>query len=217
VRAAARAGRRLFVGHAERFNPVVRALAKLVRGESVEAINLRRVGRTRNQADGTSVLVNLGVHDFDLAAYLGAGPIDVRGAVGLGDDLAHVLITTASGAPGHVYADRTATVKERSLVLRTARWTYEGDLFTHRLVRVARDTGATTDVPLPAEEPLAAQALAVADALDGARVREVATGADGARALMAAERAAAAMEAAGGSEDAEELSSRLPRFAAEKL
>ncbi len=197
--AAARHGARLFVGHSERFNPVVRTLAKLVRDDEILAIDLRRVGPSRPCASG--VLINLGVHDFDLAAYLGGGRVVLRGALGSGssavpgEDAAHVLFSTAGGAAGHLYVDRTLTVKQRVIELATTRWVYRGDLLAHRLVRTSR-TGATpADVPLPLDEPLAAQALALADALDGGPSgdprREIAVGMDGVRALEAAETASA--------------------------
>jgi predicted dehydrogenase len=204
--AFARGGARLFVGHSERFNPVVRTLARLVRGEEVLALDFRRVGPSMPCASG--VLVNLGVHDFDLAAYLGGGEVALRGAVGIGaleprdgapgPDGAHVLFTTTAGAVGHLHVDRGAPTRERVLELATARWAYRGDLLNHRLVRTSRvgaprSDAARADVPLPLDEPLKAQALALADALDGGSAREIATGEDGVRALDLAERAAAAI------------------------
>jgi UDP-N-acetylglucosamine 3-dehydrogenase len=183
---SARGVSRLFVGHSERFNPVVRALARLTRDESLLAIDLLRVGPSRPTECG--VLVNLGVHDFDLAAYLGDAPLTLRAALGSADeDLAHVLFTTGAGAVGHLCVDRSATTKRRSIVLATARWLYEGDLLAYRLVRTARATGVRAEVPLVLEEPLAAQALALADALDGAPAREIASGNDGAAAVALAE------------------------------
>ena len=190
----ARGPARLFVGHSERFNPVIRALARLTRDEEVVSIDLLRVGPSRPTS--CSVLINLGVHDLDLAAYLGGGDVTLRGAAGAvssetpGEDLAHVLMTTGCGAVAHVYVDRTVPDKRRSITLTTTRWIYEGDLLSHRLVRRARDGGARSEVPLPLDEPLAAQAVALADALDGAIPRELATAADGARAVVLAERAA---------------------------
>jgi predicted dehydrogenase len=191
----ARGPARLFVGHSERFNPVVRALGRLVRGETVVSIDLLRVGPSR--PTDCSVLVNLGVHDLDLAAYLGGGDVVLRGAVGAassdapGEDLAHVLLTTGCGAVVHVYLDRTIPEKRRAITLTTERWVYEGDLLAHRLLRRARGTSTRSEVPLPLDEPLAAQAVALADVLDGAGAREIATGADGMRAVVLAERAAA--------------------------
>ena len=187
VEAQRRSGARLFVGHSERFNPVVRALAKLLRGDRALAIDLKRVGPSRPSECG--VLLNLGVHDFDLAAYLCGGPLELRGAVG-GADLAQVVFETAEGAAGHLYVDRTTPERRRSIVVTTSRWIYEGDLLAHRLVRTARVSGQRADVPLPLEEPLLAQARAAADALDGVGSRELATGEDGAAAVAVAEQAA---------------------------
>jgi predicted dehydrogenase len=132
------------------------------------------------------VLVNLGVHDLDLASYLGGGAVVLRGAVG-DDDFADVLVETSGGAVGHLHVDRTATRRRRCLALTTPQWSYEGDLLAHRLVRTARDTGASAEVPLPLEEPLVAQARALADALDGMAPRELATGVDGAIAVRLAD------------------------------
>jgi predicted dehydrogenase len=199
---------RLFVGHSERFNPVVRALARLLRGEQLVAIDLRRMGPSRPNAG--PALISLGVHDFDLAAYLGGGGVVFQSALGTstydgtspplpgrgqgeyaGEDFAHVLFRTTSGAVGHLFVDRHAPARQRTLVIATPRWVYEGDLLEHRLVRTSRPLGARTEVPLPLEEPLHAQAVALADALDGTSVRELATGLDGARAVELAERASA--------------------------
>ncbi len=205
--AAARGGPRLFVGHSERFNPVVRVLARLVRAEEVHQIDLRRVGWSR--PGGGGAIVNFGVHDLDLAAYLGGGEIALRGAVGTavgvdGEDFAHVLFSTAGGGGGHVYVDGRSPIRERTIVLETDRWVYHGDLLGHRLVRYARASSAKTDVPLPLDEPLLAQACALADALDGKGSRELATGTDGARAVNLVERAAACF--------ADEGASRASRF-----
>lgn len=199
--AAARSGARVYVGHSERFNPVVRTLAKLLRDDQVLGMAFRRVGPTKPCASG--VLVNLGVHDFNLAAYLSGGELTLRGAVGVGPagngapgpDAAHVVFTTATGAAGHLFVDRGAPARERVVEVSTARWVYRGDLLAHRLVRVPRGRGdARTDaapLPLPLDEPLAAQAAALAEALDGATAREIASGEDGLRALDLAERAEA--------------------------
>jgi predicted dehydrogenase len=191
VAGVARDGARLFVGHSERFNPVVRALARLLhgRGDELLSMDLRRVGPTRPSDHG--VLVNLGVHDLDLGAYLGGGPIAVRGALG-DDERADVLFSTAGGGVGHLHVDRGKPERRRTIEVLTARWLYEGDLLAKHLTRRPRAGGPCTDVPLPLEDPLTAQALALADALDGLGVREIASGVDGARAVEAAEEAAAA-------------------------
>jgi len=205
--AAARPDARLFVGHSERFNPVVRALMRMLRGEELVVIDLRRVGLST--AGGVGALLNLGVHDFDLAAYLGGAEARLQsvfgGLVAAGstggrgrpvDDFAHVRLVAGRAAIVHVHVDRTIPTKERRLRVSTRRWVYEGDLLAHRLVRTARHASVGLDVPLPIEEPLLAQASALADALDGAGGLELATGADGARAVHIAEQAYAILAAA---------------------
>jgi len=198
--ASSRAGARLFVGHSERFNPVVRALARLVREDPIMTLDLERVGPSRPSEWG--VLMNAGVHDFDLAAYLGRAEVTVSGAVGAGpegspgSEIAHVLLSTSTGLVGHVYVDRTIPVRRRTIRLATARWIYDGDLLARRLARAARGGGPRTEVPVPLEEPLAAQATALADALDGGAVRELATGTDGARSVQLAEAASSAVATA---------------------
>jgi UDP-N-acetylglucosamine 3-dehydrogenase len=193
---AARGRGRLFVGHSERFNPVVRSLVGLIRADGVVSMDLKRESLGR-PGDG-GALINLGVHDLDLAAYLGGGEIVFRGAAGpvsaAEEDFAHVLFSTACGAPGHLFVSRTSPTPCRKLVLTTHRWVYEGDLASHRLVRVARaarGTSAWTEVAVVAEEALVAQAMALADDLDGCPSRELANGLDGARAVAVAERARA--------------------------
>lgn len=199
--ASSPSGSRLFVSHTERFNPVVRALTRLLRGDRVRQMEFRRIGFSK--PSGTGALVNLGVHDIDLGAYLGGGDVSLRAATGggsspSGEDYAHLLFSTSAGAVGHLYVDRTATTKQRVLEVSTERWFYEGDLLAQRLSRTARgerSQGLTkslrTDLPLLLDEPLLVQAVALADALDGGPVREIATGMEGARAVQIAERAAA--------------------------
>jgi predicted dehydrogenase len=197
--AAARPGARLFVGHSERFNPVVRALAHRLARDEVRTIDLQRFGLPSNPC-GYGVLVNAGVHDFDLAAYLAGGGVSIQRASGssapgsAGEDSADVVFSTGSGAMGRMAVDRTTPSRRRSVEITTRQWLYEGDLLAHRLVRTARGKGAASQVtplPLPADEPLVAQAVALADALDGRPAREIATGADGLRAVELAEQAAA--------------------------
>lgn len=221
---SARCGARVYAGHSERFNPVVRALSRLLRDNRVHAIDLERVGPARRTPQG--VLLNLGVHDFDLASYLGGGDVTLQSALGRGsdgrspaspvpgrnleqpesEDIAHVLFETSGGALGHIHVDRTRAVNKQSLTVVTTRWVYEGDLLAHRLVRAPRHGGLAADVPLSIEEPLAAQALAFAAALRGSSSRELASGADGARAVRLAELAAALCRSGARSPDVEKLS-----------
>ncbi len=190
-------GVKLFVGHSERFNPVVRALSLRVPPACVHALELWREGPPRSvrRTDahaGEGVLVNLGVHDIDLVALLGGGPATLRRAEG-NDARAMLTLQSQAGAIARVRLDRNAPVRKRALTLTTADDVYEGDLLAPRLVVTPRKGGLSVEIPLDSCEPLLAQARAVHDALHDAAndtSAAVATGLDGARALAIAERAA---------------------------
>ncbi len=71
--AAARTGRVLMVGHVERFNPAVRALKRLIAEGGLGTLLMlhsQRLGVLPGRAPDANVIVDIGVHDLDLANYL---------------------------------------------------------------------------------------------------------------------------------------------------
>ncbi len=185
-RAVAR-GQRLFVGHSERFNPVVRALATLVRPADIRTLRLRRTAMTSHTVAEHGALVSLGVHDLDLAAHLTASPVALRDVLHVDDDRADLVLAASQGAVAWVHVDRRATCRERTLEVVTNDATYLGDLLARTLV-VTPHGGAATPFPLRDHEALVAQARAVSRALRGSD-EPLATGVDGARALALVEQA----------------------------
>jgi predicted dehydrogenase len=187
VRAAARGSARLFVGHSERFNPVVRALRRLVAPKDVEAMSIRRVTSSLGRACEHGVLLSLGVHDIDLAAYLTGGPVELRSVSGVlqasCEDQAELIVAATTGATVRLRVDRLAPRRERTIHVLTPTEEFVGNLLEPRLFRRPRGGNRETEVQLATAEPLSAQADAVARALDGDTSAAVATGADGAHAL----------------------------------
>jgi predicted dehydrogenase len=195
LRAAERSGAHLFVGHSERFNPVIVALKEIVRAREVRAIALQRAAPIRIQAGARfreeGVLLSLGVHDVDLVSHLTESRVELRGVSGgsnnTNEDRAVLTLVAATGAVAHVVADRLALQRKRTISIETRDELFEGDLLVPGLVRRRRGTrGPGIRVELRAAEPLVAQARAVAAALDGGLPNGVATGWDGTRALSIA-------------------------------
>jgi predicted dehydrogenase len=179
---------RLFVGHSERYNPVIRALRRLIVPSTIRGIEVRRIATPLARPREHGVILSLAVHDLDLAGYLTAGAIELVEATGSAEARARLVLACASGATARIWADCTAEARERSIEVTTAHQSWTGDLLAQRLVRRERGGGLAREVPLDSVEPLVAQALAVADALQQGRAVDVASGVDGAKAVVVAER-----------------------------
>lgn len=117
IAAADASGVVLAVGHVERFNPAVSALARLVR-EPV-FMQFDRLSPYTPRI-GDSVVFDLMVHDLDLACMLAGGaPVDVSaaGASVFSDslDVASALLRFESGAVASVSASRATQDKVRRI------------------------------------------------------------------------------------------------------
>ncbi len=163
--AIARAHRvKLFAGHSERFNPVVRELVRACAGETIASIITHRTAA----AEADDLCLNLAVHDVDLVALLAGAPATLVSASGARDEA--VITLRAGSAIAEVHVSR-APEKVRSIRVQTARISRDGNL--------VHATGA---------EPLALQAASALAAIDG-KPSAIATGDDGARAVALAEAA----------------------------
>ena len=200
--ASQRAKAQLFVGHSERFNPVVRALARLVKAMPVLALDLVRVGPSRPTACG--VLLNLAVHDFDLAAYLGGGAATLRGAIGTplsrrrrgghGARAAHDGIRCPGARPRRSHRAASpppAHAPDPPLDLRgrLARAPAPADVHARRV--------RARTYPFLSRSLSSRRRLRWPTRSTGSPPREIATATDGARAVALAERAAAVCASAG--------------------
>jgi predicted dehydrogenase len=139
---AGKSGTLLTVGHVERFNPAVVAARKLVMekviGNTIQ-ICFRRVGGTpadvHVQGD---VLVDLAVHDFDLARFITGAELDVIEALGHRDggrlDGALVLGALSTGASFQLQVNWRTPVKIRRVELTGTAGYAEVNLITQQVV-----------------------------------------------------------------------------------
>ncbi len=181
-------GARLFVGHSERFNPVIRAIRRATEGEALVRMSTRRAARSA----GDDLALNLAVHDIDLAAFLSRNLVELESASGDGREA--VLRLRAGLATIRVSVGRSE-LRVRTIDVQTDAASYAGDLVAERVTRDG------VSLRVDHTEPLALQAQETIDGLHGARVT-VADGDEGARAVALASRA-------------EHVIADLPVFAAE--
>lgn len=192
MEAASRHGRRLFVGHSERFNPAVRAMLAELGSEAILSIECTRIAlaREKDTLDDETIF-NLGVHDLDLITYLAKSPLSVDGIRATREaHVAHIEVGTLSGVRGKIVVGRKSVGAERALVVRTETRRFEADLLHFRLTEHVFNggNGASRECALSLEEPLVAQARAVRRALRGDVTTGLASSVDGAGAVRAAER-----------------------------
>lgn len=169
----------LATGHSERFNPVVRALVDATLGDPVVSLSSRRHGLLQ-RAGRASIMLNLAVHDLDLARVLARSLVQLSSA--RGDSDRATLTTTREGrAFGSHEVVQNASERVRSLVAATASGAiYEADLLKKTL------TCDGQALSVPDEEPLAAQARAFLSAIEGCDAPSLANAVDAAAAVALA-------------------------------
>ena len=170
-------GVRLVVGHSERFNPVVRALARALKGETILRIATRRTAATASRED---VCLNLAVHDIDLVAFLSCEDVVVDAAWGTPSES---LVSLRAGTASATVSVGRTNVSVRTLEVKTHEATYLGDLLAPCLSR----NGVMLE--LEHQEPLALQAEETLASLAGLATT-MASGDDGARAVALVTRGA---------------------------
>jgi predicted dehydrogenase len=120
VETAARAGRVLQVGHLERFNAAILALAGTL--GTPRFIETHRLAPFKERGTDVNVVLDLMIHDIDLIQSLVGAPITSIDAVGAsvfsaGLDIANARIRYANGCVANTTASRVSMKMERKLRL----------------------------------------------------------------------------------------------------
>lgn len=118
VALAASSGATLQIGHLERFNPGVTALAQRI--QQPRFIEAQRMGKFAGRAHDVDVVVDLMIHDIDIILSLIATPLVSVAAVGASVltqhiDIANARLVFANGAVANVVASRVAESKSRRI------------------------------------------------------------------------------------------------------
>jgi predicted dehydrogenase len=116
--AARRAGVTVQVGHIERFNPVVRAMAALEMAPRF--IEVIRISPMTFRSTDVGVVLDMMIHDIDIVLKLARSPVSRIDAVGVSvigehEDICNARITFANGCVANVTASRLALKTERKL------------------------------------------------------------------------------------------------------
>ncbi|MBO6575837.1 MAG: Gfo/Idh/MocA family oxidoreductase [Rhodothermales bacterium] len=191
--------RLLMVGHIERFNPAIRTLSTKVEADEILAINVMRVGPRPPRIKDAGVIIDLAVHDIDLAFFLTGRPTDevfaVTSAMPLEhEDCASMLLRLSGGIAVQLTANWVTPYKSREVQVVTQDRLYRADLINKTVQAFSRNAlgggYSVEDLPVLVEEPLKAELKAFTHAVrfglpapvsarDGIRALEVAVRATG--------------------------------------
>ena len=187
---------RLSVSHLERFNPALRALPT---GAAPRYLRAERLAPPRSRGLDVDVILDLMIHDIDLALWLGGGaPVRALQAVGVsvrggGLDIAEAWIELEGGFTATLTASRVSRVAARRLRVVNDGEYFSLDLNGRRAERVPWGEGDLDAQPveLPPGDSITALHDAFLAAVRG-RAPFPVPAAEGARAVALAERVAAA-------------------------
>jgi UDP-N-acetylglucosamine 3-dehydrogenase len=156
LRAAERSGRVLMVGHIERFNPAVRALRRLIaegRLGTLLQLHFQRLGLRPRAAPDVPVVVDLGVHDLDLAACLCGAPLEditaLGGRAALGVPDYACLLARCGAAAVTIQLSWVTPIKLRRVIACGTDGYAELNLVTQDLRWFHRDTGGDEPATFP--------------------------------------------------------------------
>lgn len=195
---AAKHGRILQIGHVERYNPAITAVAPLLR--DIRYVEAERLGVFVGRSLDIDVLLDLMIHDLNLVlSLLGQEVVEVR-AVGvpvLTDkvDITNVRLELANGAVANLTASRVSQERVRKVRFFSSQSYISVDT-KEQEVKGYRLNGRSIepiDIAIEKKEPLRAE-LEGFLACVASRTRPLVSGEDGLAAVKLAKDVAAAIE-----------------------
>jgi predicted dehydrogenase len=147
----------LAVGHIERFSPAYMALAEQLGKDTPELIDIRRLSPFPARIFDVSVVMDVMIHDIDLARFLAKSEIkDVKAAGKKVKterlDQANAVLIFKNGVVANIEADRTHTEKIRKLIASNMKASYDADLLSKTLKR--SKNGKSTDIAIKSFDQL---------------------------------------------------------------
>ena len=204
MRAAEASGRLVMVGHSERFNPAMIALARAV--DAPRFFEIHRLAQFKPRSTDIDVILDLMIHDLDLVLSLDgteAEAVDAVGVQALTDkvDIANARIRMSSGCVANITASRISAEPVRRVRVFQSRTYLSCDTGTREVerYRLLPGGGGAPSIehdrlPVDDGEPLAMELAEFVEAVRTRRAPRV-DGRQGQRAVELAHRVRESIEA----------------------
>jgi len=139
----------------ERFNPAYQRLRKLLKGEKIHGLEIKRFSPFPDRVSDTDVVFDMMIHDLDLLSQIVPDVVENIRAEGEKVrsqflDRVVATFTHVTGTISRVHANRVFTERERKITVTTEKHLIEADLF-NRVVYV-RDFSTPSPSTVPVKE-----------------------------------------------------------------
>ena len=140
------------VGHVERFNPAIRALADILKREKPEIYEIKatRINEASGRINDVAVTTDLMIHDLDIVLALTDSPAEIIKAEGDRDE-AKATIVFRNGSSAKLLASRKTKDKVRTLELVTSLGIFSLDYVAQTLTLSGKDIPVTKGFSLEGE------------------------------------------------------------------
>lgn len=140
------------VGHVERFNPAIRALADILKREKPEIYEIKatRINEASGRINDVAVTTDLMIHDLDIVLALTDSPAEIIKAEGDRDE-AKATVVFRNGSSAKLLASRKTKDKVRTLELVTSLGIFSLDYVAQTLTLSGKDIPVTKGFSLEGE------------------------------------------------------------------
>ncbi len=182
---------KLMVGHIERFNPVIPIMKNAIKKKRIISLDFVRVGPFPPRIYDVGVIIDLAVHDIDLARFLtGSEVVDMHSATyssdGRREDTALIHLTMENGTLASINVNWLTPFKIREIMMTTPELVLKGWLVDQRVASYSKfkEDGSyiVKEYSIPYAEPLNTELKAFLDSIRNDKVPAI-SGDDGLKSL----------------------------------
>jgi predicted dehydrogenase len=175
IYASEKMGKKLMVGHIERFNPVITCIKSMVHKDEIISINIVRVGPLPPRVKDAGIIVDLAVHDIDLVRYL--TEVEVKNIYAVTssniaqyEDTAALLLDLGDGVSALITTNWITPYKSREIQIITKERLIRGNLITQQVREYSHfqsqeQSFVVRDLHIKHEEPLKLELAAFLNAI----------------------------------------------------
>lgn len=183
-------GIKLMVGHIERFNPIIPVIKENIRDNNIVSIDIMRVGPFPPRITDAGVVIDLAVHDIDIARHLTNSEFEriyslTSRNLSKNEDTAILSFKMKNGILVHITTNWLTPYKVREISVSAIKKFIKGNFITQKVTEYSRHEGdscLTRELPVPFGEPLKLELESFIDCLRRDREPFI-TGNDGLKAL----------------------------------